>query len=72
MAKKTKQKNKKIFCTSEQPGTTGGQRRCDPIIERMSCLVQNTKAADIEKTKENFQLFFWWEYIEWNCRSYKK
>ena len=55
---KTKQKNKKIFCTSEQPGTTGRQRRCDPITERMSCLVQNTKAAEIEKTKENFHLFF--------------
>ena len=55
---KTKQKSKKIFCTSEQPGTTGRQRRCDPITERMSCLVQNTKAAEIEKTKQNFNLFF--------------
>ena len=24
----------------------------------MSCLVQNTKAGEIEKTKENFHLFF--------------
>ena len=57
MAKKTKQKNKKIFCTSEQPGTTGRQHRCDPITERMSCLVQNTKAAEIEKQKKTFTYF---------------
>ena len=54
---KTKQKSKKIFCTSEQPGTTGRQRRCDPITERMSCLVQNTKAAEIEKQKKTFTYF---------------
>ena len=46
-----------MFCTSEQPDTTGRQCICDPIIERMSCLVQNTKAGEIEKTKENFHLF---------------
>ena len=51
-------KNKKIFLTSEQPVTTGRQRRCDTIAGRTSCLAPNTKAKEIEIIEDTFHLFF--------------
>ena len=54
-----KDKNTKKICwSSEHPITTGRQQKCDTISGRISCLVPNSRASNIENIKDTFHLYF--------------
>ena len=55
--KKDKNTNK-IWWISEHPVATGRQRKCDTISGRISCLVQNSRANNIEDSKDTCHLHF--------------
>ena len=48
--------NKKNFLKSEQPVTTGLERRYGITTGRTNCLVLNTKATEIKNTEDNFHV----------------
>ena len=56
---KKKDKNpNKIWWIAEPPVATSRQRKCDTISVRISCLVQNSRANNIEDIEDTFHLHF--------------
>ena len=54
--KKMLENNEKNFLNSEQPVTTGLQRRYGITTGRTNCLVLNTKATEIKNIEDNIHV----------------